>query len=1843
MRYRRGFTLVELLVTMAVALILLAGLYQFFVAQQRTYSTQDEVLRLQQEARMAEDLMVKAIQQTGAFAPAVGTTVSMRGQVILAASDHYLTLQYDDPYRDSDKGVVTASEIVTYALSKPSGAATERVGDNPAVAKASRTVRAFFDADGDREVEATEAFDLAIPLVLSGPPYTLYRITPDDTGTPRFEAVAARVENLVFRYYDHNGNPIPSNPTPPYVLDETERARVRSVEIELTLRTRNKDPRYSASFVYPAGTVGSYDSSGDPSASDVTVTDGYRRRTFTTRVTPRNLYANTCGRLTINADPTNPACPASSDIKVNVTDQYGDPVAGTTVAFSLPAASGASFVSGGSALSATATTDSNGDASVTVYYTGTAKTIAVSAQAVVDCRPTGPASFTLINSVPVSFEPGDPVRVELTEIPHGPADGGAWIDTSDETCSAAGSFTFRARAYDQCGNEVDPDTTTPLSFEAVDGTGATFGDVDPSSFTSTGQTFTVTAPDTGPYGAPQDVNGYFRLFVRNANAPAWLTDGITAIDENDHDITETPAANTWRFGMTFRPWPPKTLGTLTGNIAGTTHTDCPSPAVSDTFRVFDCYQNPIYALGGGYHVTPGLTNDTSSPNNPDDQGAVTPAAITTTATPPDYQVTYTPPDCTLGPQAGKQIHPQLTLTLEDGGTPKATLGPNTLTLEACVDCQLTAAPATLTQCSGATTITVSGCNRDGQPVKLTVTSTGGDGSFSPSAIATETTVTLSGGPSSTASADLYLGNARNGDVLTVTAEYLDPADPTKVLGTCGPVTIEVTSECVELRVFPDSAYATEVGNGAGQVSCIANIDALYFEVEDCQWQPQRLYDAVEVYTLADTDDDGVVDYLDREEVDLDPYPATASPPLYFRSVAGLPLEANETATELDGVLTYPSGKTVRVFAGYRDPTDSGDDHRQTLSVGTTLAAITGTHDCQKAFNLTVPLPICFPNAITSGGGGTWDGNFKIHWGDVVIRGDVELASTPKFIEKSSSAALNGSRYTGSKNSDRFFDLYAGKKVDGSGGNFIQRSGAPVPNTNPDDLDRPFLTGNEGDFLGDIYGNYFRNISYEKISEMLRELDYDTMKALAQQRGVYWYTLPGGQLRNPASNVTVSDLQTLLDLPSPGQGNGYHDGEYIFIDTFGTTTAPPSKTGAEIDKAALTDLPSFSLGNNFYTEGIIYIAGSVDFAGGGGGFNLNVKTPPEVDTEYGYVLDPAFPITEDDLPIRPDPSGNRFDVTLSSININGGIYLDGAAEFSGSPSIFGAITAERGYSGSGTPEIWYNYTLNQSGENEELCIACCTLEISPSVASVDVGDTLGLSALNADGTVQWTSENSAIASVDSSGLVTAKAIGVTRIKAVDANNCFAWATIEVTDPCDRMTISPQNPSITTGDMQSFAVLNTPAGVSFEWSSSDTSVATIDPATGLAHGVGAGSTVITARDTSGTCPDWTGAVGGFSDDETLLSVDCGLSISLPPASVTVGDPISLTATGGVGTVTWTPDDISLVDPDSDTGTSVNFTSVSDGTVTFTASDDAGCADTATVTINAIPCTLEVNVTGDSTIHVGETTTVEARFNTGTVSWTASPATVGTVSPATGLTTTVTALSEGTLTVTASDGGVPRCTDAVDITVLPATCSVAASDDFDDGALDPAWTSVDIGGPGKTGSATESGGVLTVEGGGADIWGTSDQFHFMYRTGLTASDDFEVTVKILSLTNTNPWSKAGIMVRDSLDPAASFVDLFATPGNKNQRLQGRETSGGMAKGTGDTLSVSFPYWLRLRKVGNTFTAYYSTDGTTFTQYMDGGSPASLTVSMSGDVYVGLAVTAHQNNKLATAVFDDFSIDCP
>jgi hypothetical protein len=175
---------------------------------------------------------------------------------------------------------------------------------------------------------------------------------------------------------------------------------------------------------------------------------------------------------------------------------------------------------------------------------------------------------------------------------------------------------------------------------------------------------------------------------------------------------------------------------------------------------------------------------------------------------------------------------------------------------------------------------------------------------------------------------------------------------------------------------------------------------------------------------------------------------------------------------------------------------------------------------------------------------------------------------------------------------------------------------------------------------------------------------------------------------------------------------------------------------------------------------------------------------------------------------------------------------------------------------------------------------------------------------------------------------------------------------------------------------------------------------------------------------------------------------------------------------------------------------------------------------------------------------------------------------------------------------------------------------------------YVSTDIGSPSPAGSTN----VITpniaydVTAGGADVFGASDQFRFVYRS---ITGDFDIKVRVASLSSPDGFSKAGLMARESL--AANSRNLFAFASSSKYRLTQRTSTGGTTTGTG-TDPVSFPdTWLRLQRVGNVFTAYRSTNGTAWTPY------TSSTVTLPTTLFVGMAVTSHIRGASAMAQFRD------
>jgi hypothetical protein len=177
-----------------------------------------------------------------------------------------------------------------------------------------------------------------------------------------------------------------------------------------------------------------------------------------------------------------------------------------------------------------------------------------------------------------------------------------------------------------------------------------------------------------------------------------------------------------------------------------------------------------------------------------------------------------------------------------------------------------------------------------------------------------------------------------------------------------------------------------------------------------------------------------------------------------------------------------------------------------------------------------------------------------------------------------------------------------------------------------------------------------------------------------------------------------------------------------------------------------------------------------------------------------------------------------------------------------------------------------------------------------------------------------------------------------------------------------------------------------------------------------------------------------------------------------------------------------------------------------------------------------------------------------------------------------------------------------------------------------LDSAWQSADVGAVGIKGSASSSGGTFTVSGSGADIWNTADAFQFVHQT---LTGDGQLVARVRSIENTHRWSKAGVMIRANLNANAAYAMMLVSAG-AGSSFQWRSASGGVSNSMSGGTAVVAPEWLKIVRAGSVLTGYQSSDGVTWK------SVGSATVPMGASVRFGLAVTSHDNTKLAKAVFD-------
>lgn len=163
-------------------------------------------------------------------------------------------------------------------------------------------------------------------------------------------------------------------------------------------------------------------------------------------------------------------------------------------------------------------------------------------------------------------------------------------------------------------------------------------------------------------------------------------------------------------------------------------------------------------------------------------------------------------------------------------------------------------------------------------------------------------------------------------------------------------------------------------------------------------------------------------------------------------------------------------------------------------------------------------------------------------------------------------------------------------------------------------------------------------------------NYQEFKDLALANGRYYTTDASGNIIDDNGNVVSSFIDEF--------GVASHSGtphDLVFIDNPNGVVPDGSFTLPTIN------IQGNGAGNDLGLKGVYYFAVNVDLAG--------VGTPPTLS--------------------MADPDGNT---ASDNIWLNGVLYSAGDIEFTGNPKIFGSVLAENGFSGGGTPDIYYNADL-----------------------------------------------------------------------------------------------------------------------------------------------------------------------------------------------------------------------------------------------------------------------------------------------------------------------------------------------------------------------------------------------------------------------------------------------------------------------------------------------------------------------------------------------------------------------
>jgi|GEM_PF-1102442 type II secretory pathway pseudopilin PulG len=255
----QGISLVELMIVTALLGLVMAGIYNMFVHQQKSYAVQDNVSSMQQNARVGLEYMVKHIRMAGYIPESI-------------------------PF-DPDDPPVPAPLKSTPPLADVAGQPFTD-GNSEAVEEATaHSITFLADIDNDARTETVRYALNGTDLTMEVWRWNASTSTWGNSTGPQI--IAQEIENLVFTYalladdhglnndIDDDGNEGADeegeikiwNFATDGVLGSAERRHIRQVSVNLTVRSATRDPVYR----------------------DPVVGDSYRRRTLTSNINLRNI------------------------------------------------------------------------------------------------------------------------------------------------------------------------------------------------------------------------------------------------------------------------------------------------------------------------------------------------------------------------------------------------------------------------------------------------------------------------------------------------------------------------------------------------------------------------------------------------------------------------------------------------------------------------------------------------------------------------------------------------------------------------------------------------------------------------------------------------------------------------------------------------------------------------------------------------------------------------------------------------------------------------------------------------------------------------------------------------------------------------------------------------------------------------------------------------------------------------------------------------------------------------------------------------------------------------------------------------------------------------------------------------------------------------------------------------------------------------------------------------------------------------------------------------------------------------------------------------------------------